>query len=251
MTNIYKLVLKSGNEKIETYLLKEGENTIGRDPKSDFVIDDVEVSRNHLIATIKDNAVFIEDLDSTNGSYSNGKRLKKSIKVKNGDLITLGKNIVIEYVQEQLEADSIPEDISELEKKSQSSDNSEPSEEELTIQAPLEQEKTEIDEGVSEEKTYVGKERVNKFQEKKDHVTVSDDIPDKDAENIMGDVHKEKEIKLGLSLKNFPKWVIILISALGFLVIFCLIPLLVIEFTNQWCNLFAGFFNSISSGACP
>lgn len=48
-----------------------------------------------------------------------------------------------------------------------------------------------------------------------------------------------------------PTWVVILLAALAFIVIFCVIPLIIIEATNQWCNLFAGFFNSMSPGVCP
>lgn len=51
--------------------------------------------------------------------------------------------------------------------------------------------------------------------------------------------------------KKMPSWVVILLVALIFLVIFCLVPLIIIEFTNQWCNLFSGFFNAISPGVCP
>ncbi len=46
-------------------------------------------------------------------------------------------------------------------------------------------------------------------------------------------------------------WIVILLAALAFIVIFCVIPLTIIDLTNQWCNLFSGFFNSISPGACP
>jgi hypothetical protein len=46
-------------------------------------------------------------------------------------------------------------------------------------------------------------------------------------------------------------WIVILLAALAFIVIFCVLPLVVIDVTDQWCNLFTGFFNSISTGACP
>lgn len=46
-------------------------------------------------------------------------------------------------------------------------------------------------------------------------------------------------------------WIVILLAFLAFIVVFCVIPLIVIDLTNQWCNLFSGFFNSISPGACP
>jgi len=46
-------------------------------------------------------------------------------------------------------------------------------------------------------------------------------------------------------------WVVILLVALAFIVIFCILPLIVIEVSDQWCSLFAGIFNSISPGVCP
>ena len=48
-----------------------------------------------------------------------------------------------------------------------------------------------------------------------------------------------------------PGWVVILLAALAFMVVFCVLPLIVIEVTDQWCNFFAGIFDSISPGVCP
>jgi pSer/pThr/pTyr-binding forkhead associated (FHA) protein len=53
------------------------------------------------------------------------------------------------------------------------------------------------------------------------------------------------------ALKRLPTWALVTLIALLFVVIFCLIPLLIIELTNQWCTLFSGFFNSIRPGLCP
>jgi len=50
---------------------------------------------------------------------------------------------------------------------------------------------------------------------------------------------------------TLPTWALVLFIAIGFFIFFCLIPFVVIEVTNQWCNLFSGFFNAISPGICP
>jgi hypothetical protein len=50
---------------------------------------------------------------------------------------------------------------------------------------------------------------------------------------------------------TLPTWALILFIAIGFFILFCLIPFVVIEVTDQWCNLFSGFFNAISPGICP
>jgi len=52
-------------------------------------------------------------------------------------------------------------------------------------------------------------------------------------------------------VKRLPSWALVLLAFLAFLILFCILPLLVIELTNQWCNLFSSFFNAINPGVCP
>ncbi len=52
-------------------------------------------------------------------------------------------------------------------------------------------------------------------------------------------------------LRNTPTWVVVLVIVLLFLLVFCVIPLTIIEVTNQWCNFFGTFFNQIQPGVCP
>ncbi len=63
-----KLRDSSGRE----YLLKAGENIVGRDPSSDVLISDGTVSRRHACITIEENRAYIQDLGSTNGTRLNG-----------------------------------------------------------------------------------------------------------------------------------------------------------------------------------
>lgn len=63
-----KLRDASGRE----FLLKAGENLIGRDPSSDVLISDGTVSRRHACITIEENHAYIQDLGSTNGTRLNG-----------------------------------------------------------------------------------------------------------------------------------------------------------------------------------
>jgi hypothetical protein len=51
-------------------------------------------------------------------------------------------------------------------------------------------------------------------------------------------------------ITSLPPWIVVTIIALIFLIMLCLFPLLIIEVSNQWCNLFSGFFNAISPGIC-
>jgi pSer/pThr/pTyr-binding forkhead associated (FHA) protein len=54
------------------FLLKAGENIIGRDPSSDVLISDGTVSRRHACIIIEENHAYIQDLGSTNGTQLNG-----------------------------------------------------------------------------------------------------------------------------------------------------------------------------------
>ncbi|MDW8106388.1 MAG: FHA domain-containing protein [Armatimonadota bacterium] len=54
------------------FLLKAGENLIGRDPSSDVLLTDGTVSRRHALIIIEDNRAYIQDLGSTNGTRLNG-----------------------------------------------------------------------------------------------------------------------------------------------------------------------------------
>jgi hypothetical protein len=51
--------------------------TIGRDPDNNARIDKPEVSRYHARIIVRNDLVTIEDLDSTNGTYVNGFRIKE------------------------------------------------------------------------------------------------------------------------------------------------------------------------------
>jgi len=218
MTDIVKLIIKAGDEISKSFDLIKDKSVIGRDPNSDIVIEDIEVSKNHLAITRKGNTYQIEDQNSTNGTFLNGKKLKKPTTIKNGDLISLGKNNVLEFMYEKID------EVSESPEIPESSQSDEPDQSEAT---KVQEEITEVEKPL--------KERADKVEPER--------IKNKDRKKATSNQKTEDQKK--------PTWVIILIAALVFIVIFCVIPLIVIEATNQWCNLFAGFFNSMSPGVCP
>lgn len=98
-----KLVL-SMNAAVQGEYQLDGERlTIGRKPENDIQIDNLAVSGKHaLIITILDDS-FLEDLGSTNGTYVNGKLIKKHA-LKDGDVIAIGKH-ELKYVNENASSD--------------------------------------------------------------------------------------------------------------------------------------------------
>ncbi len=87
---VAKLITTSNSGEKKEYLLTSETTTIGRKPSNDIPIDNLSVSGNHAqVITILEDS-FLEDLGSTNGTYVNGKLVKKHALV-HGDNITLGK----------------------------------------------------------------------------------------------------------------------------------------------------------------
>lgn len=80
--------------------------TVGRNPAADVFLSTVAVSRTHLIVTVTDGAIFVEDPGSGNGSYLGEDRLLKgkSYQVHPGDRIQIGR--AADYLSFKLELDS-------------------------------------------------------------------------------------------------------------------------------------------------
>ena len=89
-----KLVVEKGKDKGKSLLLQEnGTFLIGRDLKTHLRLRDLQASRRHLKVQIKLGEVLLEDLDSSNGTYVNGARIR-SHKLQTGDKIQVGTAVL-------------------------------------------------------------------------------------------------------------------------------------------------------------
>jgi two-component system cell cycle response regulator len=64
--------------------------TLGRDDKNFIVVDLDNVSRRHACVRCRDGKYFVEDLDSTNGTYLNDEEIRAQQPLRSGDLIKVG-----------------------------------------------------------------------------------------------------------------------------------------------------------------
>jgi hypothetical protein len=64
--------------------------TIGRAPQSEIVIDDNFASGRHARVFGADGAIYVEDLESTNGTYVNGRRVATRAQLRPDDLVRIG-----------------------------------------------------------------------------------------------------------------------------------------------------------------
>jgi pSer/pThr/pTyr-binding forkhead associated (FHA) protein len=85
-----KLVVSLDGVVIKEVQIIKDKTTLGRRPYNDIVIDNLAVSGEHAVLQMVGQDVFIEDLNSTNGTYINGKAVKKQLLAHN-DTVEIGK----------------------------------------------------------------------------------------------------------------------------------------------------------------
>lgn len=64
--------------------------SIGRKVDNSIVLSDQHVSGNHARISVKSNGLFLQDLDSTNGTFLNGRKVVGRSKLSNKDEIKIG-----------------------------------------------------------------------------------------------------------------------------------------------------------------
>lgn len=82
------LIAQNGKLNSMQWLI-EDEMVIGRENDCDLVIDDRQVSRRHARVFQTPQGVFLEDLNSKNGSYVNHKRIEGKVQISEGDVIQI------------------------------------------------------------------------------------------------------------------------------------------------------------------
>jgi pSer/pThr/pTyr-binding forkhead associated (FHA) protein len=85
-----KLVVSLDGVVIKEVQITKDKTTLGRRPYNDIVIDNLAVSGEHAVLQMVGQDVFIEDLNSTNGTYINGKAVKKQL-LQHNDTVEIGK----------------------------------------------------------------------------------------------------------------------------------------------------------------
>jgi pSer/pThr/pTyr-binding forkhead associated (FHA) protein len=93
-----KMIVSIDGVVIKEVQLTKDRTTLGRRPYNDIVIDNLAVSGEHAVLQMTGNEVYLEDLNSTNGTYVNGKAVKKQL-LQNNDTVEIGK-YKIKYINE-------------------------------------------------------------------------------------------------------------------------------------------------------
>jgi pSer/pThr/pTyr-binding forkhead associated (FHA) protein len=81
-------------------ITRGGHKTLGRAVRADFIVDAPLVSRVHCRFTATTAGILeVEDLKSTNGTFVNGERVKRSA-LKAGDTVRIGRVVLTVSVDE-------------------------------------------------------------------------------------------------------------------------------------------------------
>ena len=85
-----KMIISLDGSVLKEVQLTKDRTSLGRRPYNDIVIDSMAVSGEHAVVQMSGIESYIEDLNSTNGTYVNGKTVKKQ-QLRHDDTVEIGK----------------------------------------------------------------------------------------------------------------------------------------------------------------
>ena len=91
------LIVISGPHVGRMYKIENNDVVLGRSPKTDLQLNDVGVSRKHARLKREGEDVFVEDLESANGTFINGRKVGGAYQLQDGDKITLGTTTILKF----------------------------------------------------------------------------------------------------------------------------------------------------------
>lgn len=103
-----KLIFSMDGVVIREYTLQKERTTLGRKASNDIQVDNLAVSGEHAVIFTLLNDSFVEDLNSTNGTFVNGKPVRRHL-LQSGDVIELGKH-KLKYVNDGKGIEGMPVD---------------------------------------------------------------------------------------------------------------------------------------------
>jgi hypothetical protein len=102
-----KLQLKFNAAVIKEITLEKESVSIGRKADNGIVIDNPAISGHHCRISLEGGTYYVEDLDSTNGTYVNQKRIKKS-GLHHNDVVGIAKHALVFLDEKTADAATAP-----------------------------------------------------------------------------------------------------------------------------------------------
>lgn len=92
------LIIHDDRYKDQQWTLARDSIVVGRGEECDLVVAERQVSRQHIRVFKEDDAYFVEDLESRNGTWVNGQQLKGVRRLYDGDKIDLAMAVHLEFI---------------------------------------------------------------------------------------------------------------------------------------------------------
>jgi hypothetical protein len=216
MAKSFKLIIESGPSAGTELLLEKDELSLGRDVNNDLVINDPEVSRKHARLIKEGDTYIFEDLGSTNGTFILGNRLSKPTLLVPNSKITIGERVQLSYVVE----------------------GADPSE---TVVAPRHVPQPPVQPPVA-------------FMPPIPPATIppvpAASVPPAPPIQAARSSAPVPPPPMGAPTapKKKSKTLMVILIILAVILVFCVIPFILVDVTNNWCNLFGSIFQMM--GAC-
>ncbi len=89
---MYSLKITTGDHRVRNYEFTKAAATVGRETENEIVLDDLRVSRHHLLFQLEQDILRVTDLNSGNGTFLNSQRMEihTALRLKEGDRVKLG-----------------------------------------------------------------------------------------------------------------------------------------------------------------
>ncbi len=107
--NVPSLFVYQGHDQGTLFEVEDGKQGIGRDPSNQIQVNDTEVSRRHAEVSFDGTACTVVDLDSSNGTFVNGKKISEATPLVTGDKLQVGGTVML-FTDP---AENPPEDLSD------------------------------------------------------------------------------------------------------------------------------------------
>jgi predicted component of type VI protein secretion system len=220
----YRLVVKAGPDEGRLIEINKPLLIIGRDPAADIQINDPEISRKHAKITNQGGPVTIEDLGSTNGTFVNNARIAGPYHLRPGEIIYLGEHVTLLFEQNQ--------DV------------------DVTVASPVKYAGGPpplqgYSAPVKNAVPYISPEPIPQQPPLHPEPVQNPAYPNQPQQGF--NAQPSAPIK-----KKLPRWVVILIIVAILIVIFCVLPLIIVDSFKLWCSGFLGsIMRAISPGSCP
>ncbi|HEX3052981.1 MAG TPA: FHA domain-containing protein, partial [Aggregatilineaceae bacterium] len=106
------LIIQEGEKAGQRWTIREDMLVVGRGGECDLVLPERQVSREHIRIFRQNDGYYLEDLDSKNGTWVNGKQVKATtVPLRDGDEIQIALAVKMTFVGSEATAPLLVDEI--------------------------------------------------------------------------------------------------------------------------------------------